>query len=156
MGSTDERIKYRAGEELLELKGEVQILRDKEKTLKREVERYKDTTRALEEALEEAVKSNGGKQYTPKKDQGHALSLEDGEDGEDNDELVYNRNPQTEGLISEIVALKKKIKELEGGRHDIEEETKDTHHQKGDSLEVIIENILRSLILPLGGGRIIG
>jgi len=156
LGSTDERIKYRAGEELLELKGEVQILRDKEKTLKREVERYKDTTRALEEALEEAVKSNGGKQYTPKKDQGHALSLEDGEDGEDNDELVYNRNPQTEGLISEIVALKKKIKELEGGRHDIEEETKDTHHQKGDSLEVIIENILRSLILPLGGGRIIG
>jgi hypothetical protein len=151
LGSTDDRIKYRAGEELLELKGEVQILRDKEKTLKREVERYRETTRALEEALEEAVKSNG-KQYTPKKDQGYALSQEE-DDGEDNEELVYNKNPQTEGLISEIVALKKKIKELEGGRFDSDEITQDTHNRK-ESVEEEIEllddsNIVEEELLKL-------
>ena len=121
-----------------ELKGEVQILRDKEKTLKREVERYRETTRALEEALEEAVKSNG-KQITPKKDQVHP-SYENSDEVNSNDDILYIRNPETEPLIAEIVALKKKIKELQSEGFDIGEQTKDTHNKKGDSVEVTIHD----------------
>ena len=135
---------YKLKEEVLELKGEAEILRNQEKTLKREVERNRDTIRALEEALEEAVKGNGNgnQHYTPKRSPGgHDQVALDDDENEDNEELEYKKNPQTEALISEIVALKKRIKELESGRRDdptFDEETKDTHDRRGDTTEVFI------------------
>jgi len=153
LGTTEEKLIYKLKEEILELKGEAEILRDKEKTLKREVDRNRETIRALEESLEEAVKSNGSTQrYTPTKARGEV------EENEDDDELLeYKRNPQTEGLISEIVALKKKVKELEAGRRDdsnFHEETKDSHGGKGDTTDEDIEllddsNIVQDQLLEL-------
>jgi len=153
LGTTEEKLIYKLKEEILELKGEAEILRDKEKTLKREVDRNRETIRALEESLEEAVKSNGSTQrYTPTK------ARDEVEENEDDDELLeYKRNPQTEGLISEIVALKKKVKELEAGRRDdsnFHEETKDSHGGKGDTTDEDIEllddsNIVQDQLLEL-------
>ena len=124
-------MKYIAEEELLELKGEVKILQGKEELYQKDIRRLKQHVEALETALEEKTSNDIEVEGRPERKKREPLEpLEELTE----DDFGTDRPPEVQGLIAEIMLLRKRIKELQPdgdeGSNFREEETKDSRDGK--------------------------
>lgn len=126
----------------MDLKGEVEVLEDKNKTMQREIERLKQTITELQDELDEAYANKGTNKEDSAKNSKYGSAKKNRSPLKDEeDELDLERPPQVEALIQEIVLLKDRINELEG-RKGIDsnlddEETKETRDIKRFEDEVV-------------------